>query len=105
MFPRDQRLRTTTEILNVFRKGERCRQGAISVFLVRRPETKVTVIADKKVAKEAVVRNLVKRRLRAFLRQAELPKGHLCVRAYSGAEKYSSKELQQLLGQCLSKLS
>lgn len=102
MFNQGQRIRTTKEILTIFRNGEVVRVGAISWYFLTGAETKVTVIVDKKLSKLAVVRNLVKRRIRAALREVGLPQGETIVRGFSGAEKLSYLEIVQALQKCRS---
>jgi ribonuclease P protein component len=63
--------------------------------------TAATVIVDKKVSKLAIVRNLIKRRIRAILRQQGLPEGHLVVRAYQGAASLSHEQISKHLQVCL----
>ena len=102
MFPRAFRLRSNKEILTTYRKGEKIRRGNLTVFFLPQKDVKVTVIVDTKLSKRAVVRNLLKRQLRAILEQAGLPHGHLVVRAYPGLEKVQFPELKSTLLQCLS---
>ena len=101
MFPQALRLRTNKEILSTYRKGERIRRGNITLFFLPSPDTKVTVIVDTKLSKRAVVRNLLKRQIRAVLEVTDLPQGHLVVRAYPGLEKILFPELKATILQCL----
>ncbi len=104
MFPRAQRIRASRDILAVFRRGERARTGPVSLFYLPLlgGETRVTVIADKKVSKKAVVRNQVKRQVRAILQQADLPPGLLIARCFSGSETLPFNELRSSVLRCLS---
>lgn len=101
MFPRANRLHRSQDILAVFRTGERFRRGPVTLFYLPGSEVRVAVVTDKKVSKHAVVRNLLKRRLRACLQALALPAGSYVLRAYPGAETKSFAELQALVQQCL----
>ncbi len=78
----------------------------ISCTFLPKPGTlgAVTVIVDTKVARNAVTRNLCKRRIRASLRERGLPQGMLIVRLLKGAAELSSTELIGQLDQCLRRL-
>jgi ribonuclease P protein component len=65
---------------------------------------KIAVVVDTKISKKAVERNLVKRRIRAALREIGAPAGELIVRALKGAETLSYPELRDQLTQCLRKV-
>ena len=99
MFPRSLRLHRSKDILAVFLHGDKLRSGPITFFFLKNPQSKLqcTVIVDKKISKKAVVRNLLKRHLRAILRHGPLPHGSLLVRCYPGAETLSFEELQTLV--------
>jgi len=101
VFPRANRLHTNKDILTVFRKGERIRRGFFTLYFLPQAELRATVIVDTKLSKRAVVRNQVKRHIRAILQEAMLPKGYFVARAYPGLEKLSFSELQTLITQCL----
>jgi ribonuclease P protein component len=101
VFPRALRLRKNTQILSVFRRGERIRRGFLTVYFLPGTQPAATVIVDTKLSKKAVVRNKLKRQLRSILQKGELPTGSLVARAYPGLEKESFASLQQLVGQCL----
>jgi len=65
---------------------------------------KVTVIVSTKVSKKATERNLLKRRIRAILKENGLPEGELVIRANPGSETLSYEELAQKVGNALTKL-
>ena len=108
MFPRDQRIRTSRDILQVLRRGDRRSNGAIACSFLSKPGTitRIGVIVDSKVSKRAVVRNLVKRRVRAILQQrASLPVGDIIIRAYKGAETLEFSRISEHIEQCLRRLN
>ncbi len=81
MFPRPERLKTSRDIITVLRTGSRRSSSrvAVSVLPHRRSQEvphRIAVIVDKKLSKKAVVRNLVRRRIRAILHDASLPQGY-----------------------------
>ena len=79
MFPRAQRLRKSEEIIVVLRKGRRVQSGSVTCSFLRKAGnlSRVTVIVDTKVSKQSTVRNLLKRRVRAYLHSVKLPLGSL----------------------------
>ena len=101
MFPQALRLRKNNQILLVFRKGEKVRRGLLTLYFLPSQQPLVTVIVDTKVSKSAVVRNRIKRQIRAVLQEQTLPQGMLIARAYPGQEKLTFLELQAQIIQCL----
>lgn len=101
MFPRANRLRRSHEILTVFRRGARRSAGPLSCHLTPGSGFKVAVVVDKKVSKLATQRNLVKRRIRAALKELPLPEGSLVVRAYAGSVDLSFDQIRANLSSCL----
>lgn len=106
MFPRERRIRTTKEIVTVLRKGNRRSEGQVTCSFIRKPGTlgKVTVIVDTKVSKLAVVRNRLKRHVRAALREIGLPEGELIVRLFRGADALTYQEIKDKIIRCLAKV-
>jgi len=106
VFPRAQRLQTTQDILTVLRKGTRRSTGVVACSFYAKPGSlsKITVIVDSKVAKNATMRNLLKRRVRAFLRSITLPEGDLVIRLHKGAPELSYSELISQIQKCLNQL-
>ena len=101
MFPKGQRI-PRAQILPVFRRGVRRTYGVVSCYLLPKPGTvKVAVIVDSKVARKAVDRNLLKRRVRASLHQQSLPSGQLIVKLMRGALDLSYTDLEHQLQRCL----
>jgi ribonuclease P protein component len=107
VFPRAERLRTTKDILQVFRKGQRLSRGVVSCSFLKKTGTlvRVTVIVDTKVSKKAVVRNLLKRRVRAILAGLALPTGDIIIRLYKGADEVGFSLLTDQVRQCLNRLA
>ena len=62
------------------------------------------MIVDTKVSKRAVIRNLLKRRVRAILRAAALPSGDIIIRLRPTAKDTPFADLQQQVQKCLSQL-
>ena len=106
MFPREQRLHSSKNILYVFRRGERRTYGLVSCTFVPKPGSlgKVAVIADTKVSRKAVQRNQVRRRIQAALQEKHLPEGMLVVRLLPGASELPYQTLTEHLTQCLQRL-
>jgi ribonuclease P protein component len=75
----------------------------LACSFISKPGTlsRVTVIVNTKVAKKAVDRNLLKRRLRSLLRTYTLPIGDLVVQTRAGSPALDFQELAQQLDQCL----
>lgn len=73
MLARSHRLRKSSDILHVYKKGGRAYSQYFLAHSLRtgRPETRLAVIISKKVDKRAVVRNRNRRRVSEILR-AEL---------------------------------
>lgn len=74
MFKKTERL-TQAEFTEFFKRGRRHHFKHLTVITAPHPARKVAVVAGKKVAKSAVRRNLLRRRVYATLR-AVLPPGH-----------------------------
>lgn len=102
MLPRANRLRRSDDIVAVLRRGSRRSSGPITAYSSGGPTSRATVIVDKKVSKRAVVRNQVKRRIRAVLHE-QLPAGNVVIRAYPGAETLEFNVLREHVLKCLLK--
>jgi ribonuclease P protein component len=107
VFPQDQRLHDTADIIASLRRGVRASLGPVTCSLLRKAGTlsRVTVIVDTKVSKKATERNLLKRRVRAILHEATLPTGDLVVRVYPQARDLPFSSLHNQVTQCLKRLS
>ena len=82
-------------------KGAKSLPSNFSYRFSPAPETKAVISVSKKAAKLAVTRNLIKRRVRAVLRDLSLEPGTHLLIARAGAEKVKGaaleKELRELL--------
>ena len=72
MLSRDKRLRKERDIAKVYRKG---RYGGGTNLQVKSlstgfPSSRAAIVVSKKISKRAVVRNRIKRRLAAILRES-----------------------------------
>jgi ribonuclease P protein component len=74
MFKKANRL-TTKEFSHYFKTGKRHNYQHLSIIFSKSDTLKVSVVVGKKVAKSAVKRNMLKRRVLAALRQADLSVG------------------------------
>ncbi len=61
------------------------------------PEPKLVISVSKKVAKKAVTRNLVKRRVRAVVRNMSLKPAKYLFIARAGSENVKGKDLEEEL--------
>lgn len=70
MLQKRHRLVSERDFSRVFKKGKTTNGNALSIRVVRnnRPESRVAFVVSTKVSKRAVVRNLLKRRLREIVR-------------------------------------
>jgi ribonuclease P protein component len=107
MFPKEQRLKKSPEIIAVLRKGTRRNAPVVACSFLRRPGTvtRTAVIVGIKVSKRAVIRNLCKRRVRAILMASQLPQGDLIIQLRPGAQDLSFDQLLSQVSQCLRQLS
>ncbi len=72
MLSRDKRLRKEREIARVYHKGRYGGGGNIQVKALATglPSSRAAIVVSKKISKRAVVRNRIKRRLAAILRES-----------------------------------
>jgi len=107
VFSRPNRLRRGADIITVLRKGRRQNAPAVTCSFIAKPATlgRIAVIVDTKVSKRAVVRNLIKRRVRSIVRELGLPQGDLVIRVWKGGDALSFDQLHQQVRQCLGKLA
>nr|WP_218852593.1 ribonuclease P protein component [Spelaeicoccus albus] len=108
--PREHRLRLGNEFTLAFRRGRRCGSRRLVVHVYTPDDgthaSRVGFVVSKAVG-NAVVRNRVKRRLRAAVssRMGEVPEGALMVvRALPASARADFRELSADLDSCLAKL-
>lgn len=109
MLPRQQRLRFSTDIQAVYAQGAKAYHPLFRLLALptRLASSRATVVVSKRVDKRAVVRNQVKRRLRALLLQRLqlCKKPHdIVLLAQPKAAKATAAELGQVLDGLLHKL-
>ena len=99
MLPRENRLTKGDEIREVVRRGKRQSTQSLSLHLVKNEGSTRFAFVVGKATGNAVVRNLVKRRLREIAREIARtnPSGYLAVvraRDNAGAESYVNLKQQ-----------
>jgi ribonuclease P protein component len=109
MFAKNNRLRKTKEIDLVFKQGKSAFEKALGIKTKKNDlsNTKITVLVSVKVSKKAVERNLLKRRIRAALREnISNFKGSydLVVVTQPSAKNLDYVEIQQTIKKLLKKL-
>ena len=62
------------------------------------------IIVDTKVAKRAVVRNLLKRRVRQILQESALPGGDLVIRLHKGSQDLKYPAFREHVLACLKRI-
>jgi len=99
MLPKNSRLKKTKEIRNVLRNGRSFKERFLILKTVKGgPESRFGFVVPLNVSKKAVVRNRIKRRLRAIVAQEQLRKGRdNLLMALPGAEKETFSDLKQSL--------
>ena len=107
---KEQRLKKTREFQEVFAQGKGFREG--NLLLKRKvskiEEVKFGIVVSKKVAKQAVVRNRIRRVLREALRQEtkEIKKGvEAAIIVLPGFEEKGVKEARNILRRLFKKAS
>lgn len=88
MFPQEHRLGRTA-FAQVYKRGRRTHTAGLTLIWRAAPFYKAAVVVGKKVAKNAVERNRLRRRLYAVLREANLQSGHIIVIAKPPLRAYS----------------
>ena len=74
-------LRKKKEFEELFKKGKRVASRFFATFFLAKEEKKIGIIVSKKVAKKAVIRNRVRRRIREIYRlnKEDMPQGWIMV--------------------------
>jgi len=100
MFKKNYRL-TTSEFSEHFTNGKKFHSDHLTIIYKEGVDTKVAVVVGKKVAKSAVLRNTIKRRIYASLRKYQLEKnvsfGKLIVIVKKSYNTLSRKEAEEIL--------
>jgi ribonuclease P protein component len=107
MLPKNSRLKKTKEIRNVLRNGRSFKERFLILKTTRGgAESRFGFVVPVKVSKKAVVRNKIKRRLRAIVAQNKkaIKKGRdSLLMALPGTEKETFSDLKQSLEKLLKK--
>lgn len=110
MLSKDKRLRASKDIQLTLLKGKAARESFLTLTWQRNTleRPRVACIVARKVSKRAVVRNKVKRRLRALVRDLVLPNLarrdlDIVITTYPGAEALTFQSLKNLLEHTLLK--
>ncbi|USR91471.1 ribonuclease P protein component [Phormidium yuhuli AB48] len=120
MLPKAHRLRHWKDFQTVYRRGHRARARVLGLRAYRQsqpetegnsthsvPPTRFGISVGRKISKKAVVRNQIKRRLRAALRQLlprVQPGWDVIVIAYPEAKECNSRHFLQELEQLLARV-
>ncbi|GEM_PF-1511008 len=109
-FSRENRLKNSFLIRKTFHDGVKARGKFVSVFWLSLPEEKrlrFTVVVGSKVSRKAVVRNRMKRVLRAAfvetIRDSKLENGLVVISAYRVPEELTCAKAIEELTECLKK--
>jgi ribonuclease P protein component len=102
MLAAPNRLRKAYDITRVYRRGKYGGSGTISVKALStgRPESRATIVVAKKISKRAVVRNRIRRRLAAILRdewQTVRPGYDIVVTVHQDIAEEATTSLQEAL--------
>lgn len=109
MLPVQHRLRRNQDFVSVYQKGDRCNSSALGIrFYYRHGQhcSRFGISISHKVSKRAVVRNRIKRQLRAILRQLlpDIRSGwDVVIVVYPGALECDYPQFLQQLKQLLAK--
>ncbi len=110
MFVRSQRLRKSSDISRIYKRGARAFSRHLRIQYLKNPkgDLRVAVVASKKLDKRAVVRNRAKRRVRELVKEEinKLPATgfDILITVQSGLEEVSVGELRTEVEQLTSKL-
>jgi len=106
MLTRKKRLRKKKEFEEIFKKGKGFKQDflVLKVLKGKLKEARFGFVVSQKVSKKAVLRNKVKRRLRAIIKEKEkdFKKGlEMVIIALPGTEKKDFWEIKKVLERLL----
>ncbi len=103
MLKKANRISTTRELQKVYRGGKTLHTPALVVKFVAKLKIRIGFVVSKKVSKQAVTRNKIKRVLREFMR-VSMPKitsGDYMIVVKPGADKYGPPEVRDQLKKAL----
>ncbi len=100
MLPKNTRF-DRTSFARTLRAGRRIHTPLLSLVHVTTPDFRVAAVVSKKVAKRAVVRNQLRRRLYVAITRLAPPHGHYILIAKPGATELSYTELEVALARAL----
>lgn len=92
MFAQTERLDRIT-FTDVYKHGRRVHRPGLLLIYTVAPTQKMAVVVGKKVARGAVARNRLKRRLSAALYETKMRRGHVIVIAKPAASMYTYARL------------
>lgn len=104
-FNKTARLKTSSEFLEVKRRGKSVRAGAFLISFLPRGEKRIGIVTPRK-AGTAVNRNRIRRVVRELFRTAKeiFPNGDCVVVALEGAGKFDNEKIRETLKRAIEKL-
>lgn len=110
MFARSQRLRKSSDISRLYKRGKRAFSSHLKIYYLNNPRggTRVAVVVSKKIDKRAVIRNRAKRRvrelIRGYLKNSQNLQFDILVNIQSSLEGCSTEELSQEVRQLMERM-
>ncbi|MBU6447287.1 ribonuclease P protein component [Patescibacteria group bacterium] len=103
MLKKANRINTTRELQKVYRGGKTLHTPALVVKFVAKLKTRIGFVISKKVSKQAVTRNRIKRVLREFMRVSikKIQPGDYMIVVKPGADKYETFLIREQLEKSL----
>ena len=110
MLARENRLQKKKDFERVFKQGKGVRAGFLFLKVIKNnlESSRFGFIVSQKISKKAVIRNKIKRRLRAIIREKipELKKGlDVAIIVQPGIEKESFQSLEENIAKIFFKAS
>jgi len=109
MLPKKNRLKKKKDFERIFKRGKGYREDSLLLRVISNnlQFSRFGFIISQKVSKKAVVRNKIKRRLRAIIRESlpKIKKGidGVIIIVGSGIENNSFKEIKEKVGRLIKK--
>lgn len=91
--------------MQTFRSGRRMHTPGFTIVYAPAPKARAAAVVSKKIARTAVARNRLRRRIYAALYEAGIGGGHIIVVAKHPAVSYSYARLEEEISGALSKLA